>query len=190
MDYFNTIILLYGSEILTAGEFRHDIINNKFEKGRTIWGADYCPIELKRWNISEKEEALKEFAKYKCSYSGYYDGYYNDNFRDNLYSIEEYALKYCDCDADGEFLYTGSDYDLAEDETEVRAKEIAQLLQEGDNRNPQLLEELCALAALKDDWEEACDYELDLASGDAEEGDGETCEEVALYAAERLGVKI
>lgn len=186
---FNTIILWHGFETLTSIEFEHDILNNKFHKGRTIWGVDSFPNELKRWDISEKEEALKELAKYKCSYTGYYDCYYNRNFSGNLCYIEEYALEYCGCDVDGDFI-CGSDYDLAEDETEVRAKEIAQLLQEGDNRNPQLLEELCALAALKDDWEEACDYELDLASGDAEEGDGETCEEVALNAAERLGVKI
>ena len=191
MDYFNTIVLVYASETFTNIEYKRDVINRKdFVKGQIIFEKNNYPTELKRWNISEKEEALKELAKYKCSYPDYYECYYNDKYRYNLYTVEEYALAYCDCDDDGEFLYNGYDYDLAEDETEVRAKEIAQLLQEGDNRNPQLLKELCALAALKDDWEEACDYELDLASGDAEEGDGETCEEVALYAAERLGVKI
>lgn len=183
----NTIILLYGSKTFSSYEFNHEIRNNDFHKGRAIWGIDSYPIELKRWNISE-EEALKELAKYKCSYAGYYDCYYNGKFNGNLY-VEEYALHYCGCDADGEFLF-GGDYELAEDETEVRAKEIAKLLQEGDNRDPRLLKELCELAALKREWEYACDYEECLASGDAEEGDDDTCEEVTLIAAERLGVKI
>lgn len=92
---FNTIILKKGYARLTNKEYKG------FSKGDTIWGIDRNPEELKRWNIEDKEEAEKELAKYRCTYSG-----------GNLWDIEEYALEYCECDEEGEFV-EGSDYDLA-----------------------------------------------------------------------------
>ncbi len=93
---FNTIILKKGEAYLTNREYE------KFEKGDTIWGTDRETEELKRWNIEDEEEAKKELAKYRCSYERR-----NDNW-----DIEEYALEYCECDKDGEFV-EGSDFDLA-----------------------------------------------------------------------------
>lgn len=61
-------------------------------------------MELKRWDITQAEEAKAELAKYNCSYSKGIA----------LYYIEEYALEYCECDEDGEFVQ-GSDYDFAEE---------------------------------------------------------------------------
>lgn len=98
---FNTIILKKGEARLTRGEFKN------FEKGDTIFGCDSEPEELKRWGIDQKEEALKEFEKYTCSYRRPLE----------LYNIEEYALEYCECDEDGEFI-SGSNYDLAEEKAE------------------------------------------------------------------------
>lgn len=88
----NTIILKKGYAELTKKEYK------SFEKGSTIWGADRSPEEIKRWDIDEKEQAELELAKYRCTYS---DGI-----------IEEYALEYCECNEDGDFLQ-GSDYELA-----------------------------------------------------------------------------
>lgn len=94
----NTIILEKGYARLTEEEYK------KFSKGDTIWGNDSNPEEIKRWSIDEKEQAMAELAKYKCEYS---HGY--------VWDIEEYAIEYCECDEDGEFVQ-GSDYDLAEEE--------------------------------------------------------------------------
>lgn len=94
----NTIILLKGEKRLSSSEYK------KFTKGDTIFGDNSSPTELKRWDISQAEEAKTELAKYNCSYS---EGI-------ALYYIEEYALEYCECDEDGEFVQ-GSDYDLAEE---------------------------------------------------------------------------
>lgn len=94
----NTIILQRGEALLTKKEYA------KFEKGDTIFGADREPKELKRWSIDQEEDAKKELQKFQCKYSvREYDG---------LTSIEEYALEYCECDDDGEFLQ-GSDFQLA-----------------------------------------------------------------------------
>lgn len=93
----NTIILKKGYARLTHSEYE------KFEKGDTIFGLNSEPEELKRWSIEDKEEAEKELAKYKCSYSG-----------GNVWDIEEYALEYCECDENGEFVQ-GSDFDLADE---------------------------------------------------------------------------
>ena len=83
----NTIILLKGYSRLTDKE------HERFSKGDTIWGNDQSPDELKRWSIEDEEEAEKELAKYKCTYEHSY-----------LWDIEEYALEYCRCDEDGEFI--------------------------------------------------------------------------------------
>lgn len=94
----NTIILLKGEERLSDSEYK------KFTKGDTIFGDNSNPTELKRWNINQSEEAKIELAKYNCSYCKSI----------SLYYIEEYALEYCECDEDGEFVQ-GSDFDLAEE---------------------------------------------------------------------------
>lgn len=152
---------------------------SSFVKGETIWdsekGAD--PMVLKRWSIDEEEEAKKEFAKYKCCY---WDG-------PSLFYAEEYALEYCTYDDEGEFLW-GSDYYLAEDEKVEKAKEIVKLLQENDEQTPDLLAEFCYLAGMDSDWEDACDFEKELAEGLADEDDFESCEEVLLRAQNELGV--
>lgn len=95
----NTIILKGASETLTNAEFK------KFEKGDSIWGNNLFPQELKRWSIDEENEAVEELKKYKCKY---------EKYNDYLMKVEEYALEYCECDEDGEFI-EGSDYDLAEE---------------------------------------------------------------------------
>ena len=95
----NTIILLKGDARLTKNEYK------KFIVGDTIYGDDSNPTELKRWGIEQKAEALVELQKYKCSYC-------KDN---QLWDIEEYALEFCACDEDGEFV-EGSDYEFAETE--------------------------------------------------------------------------
>lgn len=94
----NTIILQKGFAILTENEYK------KFNKGGTIWGVDTDPEEIKRWNIEDEAEAKAELAKYKCTYSSDYNNHY----------IEEYALEYCECDEDGDFIQ-GSDFELAEE---------------------------------------------------------------------------
>lgn len=96
----NTIILKYCEIRLTRQEF------NKFKKGDLICGEDNYPVEeLKRWDVSNREEAKSELAKHYCVYKE--DG--------SLYNIQEYALEYCECDEDGEFVQ-GSDFEFAEEE--------------------------------------------------------------------------
>ena len=101
----NTIILLKGTETLTKMEYR------RFEKGDTIWGLDQEPEELKRWNIDQKEEAEKALADLRCEYIQ----------RAEIVDITEYALQYCECNEDGDFIQ-GSDYDLAPEEGEKEAE--------------------------------------------------------------------
>ncbi len=99
----NTIILKRGYRRLSIKE------HLKFQNGDTIFGENCfdAPEEIKRWDISEKEDALKELAKYKCTY----------RFCGGDWEIEEYALEFCEVDDDGEFL-KGSDYYLAETKEE------------------------------------------------------------------------
>lgn len=98
---FNTIVLKKGEGTYTRNEWE------RFKKGNTILGCDSEPEEIKRWSIDHKEEAQEELKKYRCRY-----------FKDaNFYYVEEYALEYCECDNDEEFI-SGSDYDLAEEEKE------------------------------------------------------------------------
>lgn len=98
----NTIILKHCEIRLTREEFKG------FKKGDTICGEDDFPVEeLKRWSIEDQQEAIEELSKYRCKYTK--DG--------SLYNIEEYALEYCECDEDGEFIQ-GSDFDFAEEESE------------------------------------------------------------------------
>lgn len=94
----NTIILLKGEALLTRGEYK------KFSKGDTIWGIDREPEEIKRWGIEQEQEAKEELTKYSCTY--------HENAE--TWNIEEYALEYCECDENGEFVQ-GSDFELAEE---------------------------------------------------------------------------
>lgn len=95
---YNTIMLLKGEACLARREYK------EFEKGDTIWGIDRTPEEIKRWSIEQEREAKEELAKYTCTY-------HEDA---ETWGVEEYALEYCECDEDGEFVQ-GSDYDLAEE---------------------------------------------------------------------------
>ena len=49
----NTIILWKNEQRLTSEEWE------KFSKGDTIWGNDETPEEMKRWDITDKEEAKR-----------------------------------------------------------------------------------------------------------------------------------
>jgi hypothetical protein len=101
---FNTIILLHGESRLNHFE------KKRFQKGDTILGDCSDPEELKRWSIDQEDEARAELTKHKCTYE---QGI-------ALFDVEEYALEYCECDEDGEFV-EGSNYDFAEEE--MRSKE-------------------------------------------------------------------
>lgn len=94
MSRYNTIILIEGFEVLTDKEYKN------FEKGNTIWGIDNNAKEVKRWSIEQEDEAKAELAKLTCEYA---NGH-----------ITEYALEYCECDEDGDFI-CGSDFELAEE---------------------------------------------------------------------------
>lgn len=102
----NTIILLKGHAMLTESEYK------RFSKHDTIYGDDRTPEEVKRYSMEQIEEAKKELAKYNCKYDFF------GNSR--LWEIEEYALEYCECDEDGEWI-SGSDYDFAEEEKSIMA---------------------------------------------------------------------
>lgn len=81
---FNTIILLEGTANLTDEELK------KFEEGDTIYGNNSNPVEITRWSVPEQIQASAELAKYRCSYNGGH--------------IKEYALKFCECNKDGEYV--------------------------------------------------------------------------------------
>lgn len=92
---FNTIILKHGNNRYTNKDYQ-------FEKGDTIWGEYSDPEEIKRWNINQETEALEELKKYKCTYE-----------IDHTFTFaEEYALEWCECDEDGEYI-KGSNFELA-----------------------------------------------------------------------------
>lgn len=95
---FNTIILKKGEALLSKREYK------AFSKGDTIFGDNSNPEEIRKWNIEQEEEAKEDLAKHVCEY------------RENIdtWSIKEYALEYCECDEDGDFV-EGSDYDLAKE---------------------------------------------------------------------------
>lgn len=95
----NTIILKHGYAKLTRTEMKD------FEKGDTIFRENSAPEELKRWSVDQEAEALAELKKYRCSY-----------IEDvQLTTISEYAIEYCECDEDGEFV-SGSNFELAEED--------------------------------------------------------------------------
>ena len=90
---WNTIRLLKGEANLTKQEL------SNFSAGDTIHGIDSEAQELARWSIDDEDAAMEALSQYKCKY---YNGL-----------IEEYALEYCSCDEDGDFI-EGSDYEMAE----------------------------------------------------------------------------
>ena len=94
---FNTIVLKKGEGNLTKSEYKN------FNRGDMIFNINSEPEEVKRWNFTNKDEARRELARYSCEYIEYAD----------CWSIKEYALEYCECDENGEFIQ-GSDYDLAD----------------------------------------------------------------------------
>lgn len=96
---FNTIILLHGDAALSKMEMK------KFKKGDTVINDWANATEVKRWKMSEKDEAVAELASKKCTYKKGIE----------LTYIDEWALEYCECDEDGEFV-EGSDYDTADEE--------------------------------------------------------------------------
>lgn len=96
---FNTIILLHGDAALSKMEMK------KFEKGDTVINDLADATEVKRWKMSEKDKAFAELASKKCTYKKGIE----------LTYIDEWALEYCECDEDGEFV-EGSDYDMADEE--------------------------------------------------------------------------
>lgn len=95
---YNTIILLKGEARLNDWEYQ------KFTKGDTIFCFD--PEELERWRADDIDKAKAELAKYHCSYTKDVE----------LHNVTEYALEYCECDENRDFV-SGSDYDFAEEET-------------------------------------------------------------------------
>lgn len=97
--YYNTIRLLKGER-----QYQCKTFEENFTKGDTIFGDNCEPIELVRWNIEDKNAAEAALARYNCEYD--YGGL------QRTYYVTEYALEYCDCDEDGDFI-SGSDYDLA-----------------------------------------------------------------------------
>jgi hypothetical protein len=99
MSNYNTIILWAGTENITDREFWW-----RFNYGETICGDNAEPREIKRWNIEEEAEAKAELAKLRCTYGG---------CDHNVHEIKEYALEYCLCNEEGEFMM-GSDFDFAE----------------------------------------------------------------------------
>lgn len=101
MNTYNTIILLHGSAVLTTKEFRKTLLGDR------VFGVDSDPEEIARWPIAEEAAALAELKKYTCEIS------HRQWNRDALWYLDEYALEYCDCDENGEFI-CGANYTLAE----------------------------------------------------------------------------
>ena len=97
---YNTIILVHGS--LNCP--RRDWLR-KVNPGDSIYGIDNNRKEIMRWSIDQEPNAKKELAKYKCTYAK----------TGNTIWADEYALEFCECDEDGEFIQ-GADFELAETE--------------------------------------------------------------------------
>ena len=78
----------------------------KFHKGDTLWGSNSNAKEIKRWSIEQEKDAIKELTNYHCEYRKMIASYF----------ITEYALEFCECNDEGEFIQ-GSDYKLADIKT-------------------------------------------------------------------------
>lgn len=97
----NTIILRHGYERLFPVHGKNPMPPEGYA---IIADADHDPDpeELQRWPITQEAEAKAKLAALRCTID-----------TTNFYStIEEYALEYCFCDEDGEFI-GGSDYYFA-----------------------------------------------------------------------------
>lgn len=92
----NTIILVKGYARLNSSEHKD------FRPGDTIWEEGSNPEEIERWSITDEDAAIEALAGYRCRYA-----------QGQPWEIEEYALEYCECDDNGDFV-SGSDYRLAE----------------------------------------------------------------------------
>lgn len=98
---FNTIILLHGDAVLSKMEMK------KFKKGDTVINDWADVTEVKRWKMSEKDEAIAELASKKCTYKKGIE----------LMYIDEWALEYCECDEDGEFVEQSLFISVKDEET-------------------------------------------------------------------------
>ena len=96
----NTIRLVYGSGNCPMRHWMKDV-----QPGDAIFGIDNDAEVLKTWSISDETAAKAELANLRCTYQ--------ELGGTMFYS--EYALEYCECDDDGEFI-CGSDFWLAEHE--------------------------------------------------------------------------
>lgn len=92
----NTILLIHGCCEIS-------------ERGDAIWGDDNNSKEVKRWSIEQEAEAIEALKQHHCRYLR------QRAFVGSVISAEEWALEYCECDENGEFI-DGSDYVLAEEE--------------------------------------------------------------------------
>lgn len=91
---YNTIILLHGTGEIT-------------EKGDAIFGIDSNAREIRRWPISQKSDALAALAQHHCRY------HMTRTFTGStVVQADEWAIQYCECDDDGDYI-DGADYDLA-----------------------------------------------------------------------------
>lgn len=127
--------------------------------------------------FDSKEEAVKAFEENKHLSSTYLsEGWANALLVcGTIVWMEENTY-----DEDGEFDQGGDVWCIAAEAYEPpidnrEAEEIASILRESNEWNPDLLRDLCVLADMEDEWDEA---------------DGESFEAVAYAAADALGVEI
>lgn len=95
----DTIILIHGSSQCKARDWRKKIF-----PGEAVFGIDNNSQYIKKWPAEEEASAYKELSSKKCEY--YRTG-------DTIW-LDEWALMWCECDEDGEFI-SGADYELAEE---------------------------------------------------------------------------
>lgn len=96
----NTIILMHG-----FGEVD--------EHGDAIMGIDNNAKEVMRWAIEDEAAAKAELAKHLCKYNEVKTFYGK-----TVIQADEWALLYCECDEDGDYI-GGGDYWMAEEENNV-----------------------------------------------------------------------
>lgn len=91
----NTIILAKAEANLTKREYQ------SYTFGSLIMEQDYD--EITRWKIADERKAIEALKQTQCIIWKHIE----------LYEIVEYALVYCTCDEEGNFV-EGSDYVFAE----------------------------------------------------------------------------
>lgn len=96
MGKYNTIILVHGECEVE-------------EKGDAIFGIDNNAKEVCRWEMSEIEAAKAELAKHRCTYRKI------SAVVGTVVQADEWALEFCECDEDGEYI-GGADYELAQED--------------------------------------------------------------------------